>query len=145
VLTRRPLEDHLPLALLLALALVYKALVPAGWMPVVENGSVALKLCGAWSQQLPVVAEPLQHDAHRGQHAAPPPVQHQDHEQDQQGADQPCSFAAGGLSWTGPQDPAQSIAQLSPAQPPTILHRRRVVQAGLASPPPPATGPPLFA
>jgi hypothetical protein len=114
------------LALLLALALAVRALVPSGWMPAGENRGMQLVPCPS-EGAVPMAGH---HHHHRDDHAA---------------ADHPCAFAGLGLPSDLPPPPPAilprpRLAAITPAP----VHDRRPGR-GLAAPPPPATGPPLLA
>ena len=120
-----------------ALALMLRALVPTGWMPVAaEGGGIGLAPCQAWS------SEPAPAPAAHGHHAAPDQPRHDDHRNK---PDQPCAFAGLSLSWTGdlPSFELAPPPRVIGAQPPTAPER--AVARRLAAPPPPPTGPPAFA
>lgn len=74
-------------ALILAAALLLRVLVPAGFMPVVEQGRVSLTLCSGYG---PVVAKPMHHGGHHM------PVQQ---------TQSPCAFADLALPVLGGVDP----------------------------------------
>jgi hypothetical protein len=150
---------------LVGLALLMKALVPAGWMPVWEDGRLTIALCGGWvpaaapdrasmdhgSHGAAAPGDPPMahaghgsHDAHQA-HAPAGEVDHSQHEEERQGADQPCSFAAAGLSWTAPDAPGADVALTLGARGGAApLPSAVAVGRGLAAPPPPPTGPPLL-
>lgn len=113
------------LGAVLALALVFKLLIPQGWMPGPDG---ALMLCPSGG---PVVAMAGMH--HGGDHA---PAHAPDH---------PCAFAGAGLAATPPTPfaqvmrPAVGIVSVTPV--PVAV----AIGHGLAAPPPPPTGPPAFA
>ena len=137
-------------ATLIALALLIKALVPAGWMPQLEGGTLTLRLCGGAT---PAPASPPAAQDHHGtmSHDAGASSGHHDahggqdrHEKEQPTLDEPCAFAAAGLSWTAPV-PGAAPAPLPFAAAIADPHQREVVIGrGLAAPPPPQTGPPLL-
>ncbi|MES2441785.1 MAG: hypothetical protein V4574_03075 [Pseudomonadota bacterium] len=124
-----PLRDRIAVALL-ALALVARVLVPAGWMPA-EGRGLAITLCSGGSAVAAWVDAAGK--VHKGDHQ---PAGAPDH---------PCAFAGLGAPMLGGEvfpailpasasDEAASLA-LTPA----------AVGRGLAAPPPPATGPPATA
>jgi hypothetical protein len=74
-------------ALILAATLLLRVLVPAGFMPVFEQGRVSLALCSGYG---PVVAKPMHHGGH-----------HMPAQQTQS----PCAFADLALPVLGGVDP----------------------------------------
>lgn len=128
-----------PQLVAIAAILLLKALVPSGWMPMAQDGSVRIVPCGGWAPApRAVVAE------HHDNHAAPS-AGHGQHHEDGQSVEPPCAFAGLGLAWTLPP-PFASAAALAPqAAMPGGVHHRLQPGRGLAAPPPPATGPPLTA
>jgi hypothetical protein len=117
------------LGLVLALALALKLLVPQGWMP----GPGGLVLC---PDALPLAAGPVVHagmhdDGHKApRHALP---------------DHPCAFAGLGLAATPVPSAVAVVAPVARERPPVPIVHQVAVGRGLAAPPPPATGPPVFA
>lgn len=115
---------------LLLCALLVRAMVPTGWMPVATAHGLSFALCA-------------------GQEPAPHAVTAMHHGQKEHGGqampDHPCAFAGLGLAAdTAPPPlamPAMSVAiEAAPAR---VL--AATVGRGLAAPPPPATGPPAYA
>lgn len=130
-------------ALLLALvgaALMARALVPAGWMPVGTAHGLTIELCsgrtpGGDAQQLGA-AQALLDAALAGT---------ADHKGKSDASEQPCAFA--GLAHAAPP-PAATPAPPAPlADAPEVPPFALVaaIGRGLTAPPPPATGPPLTA
>ena len=118
------------------LALMLRALVPTGWMPVAaEGGGLGLAPCQAWS---PAPESPPAAHSH---HGAPEQPRHRD---DHGGkAEQPCAFAGLSLSWTG-ASPAFDLAPPPVTAPPALAVFGAPAPAPrLAAPPPPSTGPPF--
>lgn len=109
-----------------ALALLARALVPAGWMPVADAGGVRLGLCDSAVMAMP------------GMKHGPAPMHHQ-------GApDHPCAFAGAAAALDSPvlAPPAPFLAAwIAPRSAPAAI----AIGRGLAAPPPPPTGPPAFA
>lgn len=127
-------------ALLIALALMMKLLVPTGWMPAVGPGGVTLILCASAgsppSAEMAAAAARLQ--------AALAGTDEGGHEPLDGSADQPCTYAGLAFAWT--------MAAAVPAMPmplAAVLPRRTegtvAIGRGLAAPPPPARGPPATA
>lgn len=128
-----------------ALALLLKALVPAGWMPASDHGAITLRLCGGRTL--------APEDRSRLQlrygltidHEATAPLSHSgQHDEKRQGGDPSCWFAAASLAWTFADDSPTAQTRLAaagivPTVPPGVAIGR-----GLAAPPPPATGPPIL-
>lgn len=117
-------------ALLVALALFVRAVVPGGWMLESAERSVTLTLCADASGTPKQVVVPLggKHDASK----------------DQAGKHSPCAFAG----MAAALDPAFASADLlSPATEPVRQPAALSVAIGrgLAAPPPPQTGPPVIA
>ena len=142
-MSRKLANSHVHVGALIAAALLLKALVPAGWMPVFDNGNVMLRLCGGWAPA-PAKDPAIQsHLAMTMDHeVTASPAHHDQDDEERQSSDQPCSFAAGALSWTAPDAlPAAVLSLLRTAIvaafPSTLAPGR-----GLAAPPPPSTGPP---
>lgn len=131
-----PLQARLLLALF-ACAMVMRALVPSGWMPVVtaEMG-VRFVPCSGTGPMVAQAAPTMNH--------AMPGMSHKDSGHGTAGIDHPCAFAGVTPAIDGP---ALAVAQpllFAQAIPP--LARALVsIGRGLAAPPPPQTGPPAFA
>lgn len=124
-------------ALLLAVVLCGKLLVPSGWMPVSTQGGLTVVLCSgdgrteAWVDQAGTLHEGLKPgDGSKGN--------------DHDGKD-PCPYGA----LAAPVDTPETLAlaaPLAPTAPVTPLDRATIaVGRGLAAPPPPSTGPPVSA
>ena len=113
---------------MLALALVVRALVPTGWMPVATDQGIRFELCAG--QAMPPAAG--MHHRHKG-------------ESQQTAPDHVCAFA--GLGLAADTAPPPVMLALAPAPVPVAAPRALTVAIGrgLAAPPPPATGPPAFA
>jgi hypothetical protein len=134
--------DRPLLAMLLLAALLAKALVPAGWMPVFANGAISLQLCGGWTPAPAAHHAAQAHGQQAPHHAATAPSE-DGGDDAQPTADQPCAFAAAALPWT----PADASAPLPPPFFVPVVRRLAAaigVGRGLAAPPPPSTGPPLL-
>lgn len=136
----RSLITDRSLLALLALTLLFKALVPVGWMPAFGTGTVTLRLCSG------LVAVSADHPAARLQQlmierdpgTAP---DHRSSGDDRSLADQPCSFAVTALAIVA--GAAFALAAPLLVTPPAILFPPAVaVGRGLAAPPPRSTGPP---
>ncbi len=117
---------------LIALALLARMLVPAGFMPS-ANGVPGLVICtGQGAMVLPTAAMPMEHHA---------PGDGHDHQ-----GDHGCPFApmaaAADLAAQAPQ-PVLPFLAADVARLATRLATRPGL--GLAAPPPPKTGPPSFA
>jgi hypothetical protein len=144
VLVARPFVYHARFAALIALALMTKALVPAGWMPFFDNGTIALRLCGGWTPQ-PTTQPAAQ--AERGmsmEHEASASAHHDRNDEEHQSSDQPCSFAAAGLAWAALDSAGTAEPPLQGSTMARSFPRAVAVGRGLAAPPPPSTGPPLL-
>lgn len=120
---------------LVACAMLVRALVPVGWMPVASAQGLRLMLCDGTG---PAVARPVAH-AMQGMHHDDAPGH-----PSMPGADHPCAFAgiAPGIvapALAAPLPPARVVATPPLARAPVAIGH------GLAAPPPPPTGPPTFA
>lgn len=121
------------LLLLVVAALVARALVPAGWMPVASAGGVRLALCHGDGPAAAAMAMPMRHG-----HGSMPLEHHQ-------GApDHPCAFA-GAVAALGGDWPAAPLPSPRPHARPAPARLLVAIGQGLAAPPPPPTGPPAFA
>lgn len=116
----------LPLALV-ALALLLRAAIPAGWMPDSESGHW-IRLCTTAG---PTVAW-LDHDGTPKEHP------------DGTAADQHCTFSTLGAPLTPPEAPEPTASEPRNHAETTQFPTPVRIGAGLAAPPPPQTGPPLF-
>lgn len=124
----RALPRHLPFALL-ALALLVRVIVPAGWMPSASaDGLFRITICNGMGAQTAYV------DRDGKLHKEVPGGSHHD--------PQPCGFGALAQALDAP-----AVAVL--AWPPAVVgivahaaHDAVTIGHGLAAPPPPSTGPP---
>jgi len=130
----RSMGDPRPrLALLLVgCALLFRLLVPAGWMPEAHAAGLSLNWCGESGsvRAAPAEARALLADA-LGEKPAKPAPPH----------DQPCAFAAAAQPLAAAEQPGLPLplSRAEPARPaPLIAFPGR----GLAAPPPRSTGPP---
>lgn len=121
------LRDRTAIALL-ALALLARVLVPAGWMPA-EGRGMAITLCsgsGAVAAWVDADGKIQKHDPAKG--AMP---------------DHPCAFAGLGMPMLGGDVPAAPLLAPVPRDELAGLSLApAAIGRGLAAPPPPATGPP---
>jgi hypothetical protein len=121
------LRDRIAIALL-ALALVVRVLVPAGWMPAQGNG-LAITLCsgsGAVAAWVDADGKIRKQDPAKG--AMP---------------DHPCAFAGLGAPMLGGELSTPALLRPAPRDEVAALHLApAAIGKGLAAPPPPATGPP---
>jgi hypothetical protein len=121
--------DHRVVLALFACAMLLRALVPAGWMPVTgADGMIRISMCtGLGAQTMWIDRD--------GQIHKDAPVS-ESHDP------QPCGFNVLGLGL----DIAPVLALSSPIFNPEIIARRAkqtlAIGHGLAAPPPPSTGPP---
>lgn len=125
---RLSMANRARLLTLLVAALVVRALVPTGWMPVATAEGVRLEQCAG---QAPQPMAGMHHDHRDGGKQMP--------------VDHPCAFAGLGLAVdTAPPPPVLPVkpGAAAPVAPPALAV---AVGRGLAAPPPPATGPPAFA
>lgn len=133
------------IAALIALALLLKALVPAGWMPAFEGGALTLRVCGAWAEG---IDRPQPSGSGHGHHTGPTAhgshAAHNDepqHHGEGPGTEQPCAFAATGQS-DGPTGPNVETLPLATQSAAPVFPHTVALGRGLAAPPPPSTGPP---
>ena len=128
---------------LIGLALIVRALVPAGWMTAAAaGGGIALIPCTGVVPAASTADSMTISGAHH--HAAAPHGGH--HGGDgQQGHDgkpqQPCVFAGLALASTSSAPPAL-LAPVQIVSPAARPRQTRFAGRGLAAPPPPSTGPP---
>jgi hypothetical protein len=118
--------------LMLALLLLFRLLVPTGYMIAPDHqGKPGLVLCAAPAQP---VAKPAGHRGHDGQPSDRSPSKP---------GERPCPFAA----LAAPPLPTAPPAVLPPAPAavaaPDLPARAEPLQVARAAPPPPSTGPPL--
>lgn len=133
-----------PVGLLLACALLLRALIPAGWMPAAGQG-LTIEICadGAGGAD-PAFAAAAQRQFRE---ALGPAADRQGdgHGADHPGKSEPCAFAGLAFAWTGagegPMLPPPAAEDPAPRAVPQAVS----VGRGLAAPPPPSTGPPLTA
>lgn len=113
---------------LLAIGLLMRLLIPAGWMPAAGNG-YAIMLCTGMGAATAWVDE--EGNVHKEK---PGPAQTSDH---------PCTFAGSGSAFTGtdlPDPPIPSVISASFSM--GMAFEAVAIGRGLAAPPPPPTGPP---
>jgi hypothetical protein len=106
---------------MLAFVLLFRILVPAGYMIAPSDGWPVLTLCEAATPGVP--------DEHGGHHPASEPKPS-------------CAYAALASPALPPAPPSVGIPPLAPEPAPAGLETRDSFRAGPASLPPPATGPP---
>lgn len=144
--TFRPdLTSRALLALLLVAAIALRALVPTGWMPVIDGEGLRLELCGGWQSATPTppTAMAAHHGAGAHQMPAAPAGHYEPGGKHEKAGDQPCAFAAAALAWLdadGPHEIPKTLATIAPPTFPAAVGIGR----GLAAPPPPSTGPPFL-
>jgi hypothetical protein len=119
-----------------ALALMVRALIPGGWMPVATAAGLELRLCPAFA---PAAAPPAT-DHHA--HAPSPAPEESDHHKGGGQGDQPCAFAGLALAAADPDPPVLLAPSPSQTQQPPLSSV--AIGRGLAAPPPPSTGPPIL-
>ena len=113
---------------LIALALLLRILIPAGFMPA-EGKGFAITLCTSMGAKQAWVDD--QGRIHEGKSA---PDQKVDH---------PCSFASSGWAFDLPDIAGDVVASLRSIDEPFVVRAFAVaIGRGLAAPPPPPTGPP---
>lgn len=124
---RRHFSQHRHFAaVILALALALRVLVPAGYMPAFEHGAVEVRICESQ------VTLPMPRGMHHGA----------DHGRGQNHADQPCAFA-GLAAPAGPPPPAAALPAAPAGAQVAFLDavRNTIIVGGIRSRPP-ARGPP---
>lgn len=115
----------------LALLLLFKLLVPAGYMIAAGgDGAPGLVLCSP-------EAQPRAQTADHGGHDRAPADQ-----APSSSGDRPCAFAALGAPPLPPPPPALPPQAPTAAVPPDLPEAPALRRLGAAAPPPPATGPP---
>jgi hypothetical protein len=118
---------------LLALLLLFRLLIPTGYMIVADHeGKPGLALCGV---QAPAAAAPERHGGHDGHDPdrAPPNP-----------GDRPCPYAALAAPPLPPSPPAVRPRAPVADLPPFLAPRSDSPRVAPASPPPPARGPPIL-
>lgn len=117
---------------ILALLLLFRLLVPSGYMIAPDHeGRPGLALCAAPAQ---AASEAALHGGHDGQPADPAPAK---------SAEPPCAFAALGAPPLPPAPPAVAPRVSAAAAPPALPEGPALPRPAPAAPLPPATGPPL--
>lgn len=132
------------LLLLFACAMLVRALIPTGWMPIADAQGFRIVLCSgtgpaipAAKATIPSVNAPMG-DAMAGMHHEKSSDRHS------QGPEHPCVFAG----VTPAMDTPTLAAPLPPVRiraAPALVRALVTIGHGLAAPPPPQTGPPTFA
>jgi hypothetical protein len=117
---------HFALALV-ALALLVRAAIPAGWMPASDGGRWITLCTGSGAVAAFVDADGVRHDD-------PAPAA-QDH---------PCAFAGVAVPLTPPLAIAVPLPSFETARPARLAAATVAIGRGLAAPPPPSTGPPAL-
>lgn len=118
---------------LLALLLLFRLLIPSGYMIVPDHsGRPGLALCGV---SAPVAAAPAAHRAHDG---------HDSDRAPSNPGDRPCPYAALAAPPLPPSPPAVRPQPPAANLPPFLPVRSDLPRIAPASPPPPARGPPIL-
>ncbi len=125
------------LLVVFACAMLVRALIPTGWMPVADAQGFRIVLCSGTGPAMPMAKAPMDH--------AMPGMDHKkssDHHD--QGPEHPCVFAGvtpaiAAPTLAAPLPPVRIRATPAPARALVAIGH------GLAAPPPPQTGPPTFA
>lgn len=138
---RGPFHSRAFTALLLAVVLCGKLLVPSGWMPVSTQAGLTIMLCsGDGPAQAWVDSAGKLHHGHK-----PNDSTKGDGTKDHSSGKDPCPYGA----LTAPAAIPAALALAAPPLPsaPAVPPPARAVAVGrgLAAPPPPATGPPVSA
>lgn len=117
---------------LFACAMLARALVPAGWMPMTgHDGGITIALCDGMAAPQVAMA---------GHHHMPEkaPASHDS------SVEHPCAFAGAAAAMVDPVLPAILPVVAPRAAPIATATLAPAVGRGLAAPPPPPTGPPLL-
>ena len=125
------------LLLLFACAMLVRALIPTGWMPIADAQGFRIVLCSGAGPMTPSATAPMDH-AMAGMHHEKSSDHHS------QGPEHPCAFAG----VTPAIDTPPLAAPLPPVRiraTPALARALVTIGHGLAAPPPPQTGPPTFA
>lgn len=125
------------LLLMFACAILVRALIPTGWMPIADAQGFRIVLCSGAGPMAPTANVPMDH-AMVGMHHDRSPEHHN------QGPEHPCAFAGVTAAIEAPRlaAPLPPVRiRATPAPPRALI----AVGHGLAAPPPPQTGPPTFA
>ncbi|SFO06409.1 hypothetical protein [Sphingomonas sp. OK281] len=125
------------LLLVFACAMLVRALIPTGWMPVADAQGFRIVLCSGTGPTIPSAQAPMEH-AMAGMHHRKSSEHHS------QGPEHPCAFAG----VTPAIDMPTLAAPLPPVRiraTPALARVLVTIGHGLAAPPPPQTGPPPFA
>ncbi len=133
---------HASLLALIGVAMLVRALVPMGWMPVRSADGFAIELCAGLNgdPRNTEAANSLLKTALAG--SAQSGDDHGDHPES--GDPPPCTFA--GLTPFVPPTKADVLAAPAPIAAPALPFALvGAIGRGLPAPPPPATGPPLRA
>jgi hypothetical protein len=134
-----PLHARLLLALF-AVAMLARALVPSGWMPVATADGLRFVPCSGTGPIAPQAKAPMHHAMPGMAHG----MDHKDADHGTSGIDHPCAFAG-----VTPAVDSPALALALPlafvATPPVPVRVLVGIGRGLAAPPPPQTGPPAFA
>ena len=131
----RPIRE-MPRAVILAvlaLAVLARLAVPAGWMPVADANGPRLTICTGMG--------PLDGPDRAG--SMPDMAAHHapgDHKQDY--GNHVCPFAAAAVALAEPVLPTLDMPPVAAHERPPLRNLAVAVGRGLAAPPPPATGPP---
>ncbi|PXA85572.1 hypothetical protein DMC47_37085 [Nostoc sp. 3335mG] len=118
----------------LACAMALRLLVPEGWMPVSDAHGFRITMCSGSGPMEMAMVMPGMTTKHG----------HADHDQ-QPMQDHPCTFAHLGLALAEPALPALALPPVGNAEALALRSFAVAIGRGLAAPPPPSTGPPLFA
>lgn len=119
---------------LVACALLFRVLVPAGWMPIADANGLTLGWCSGVRHAVPAEARALLDQA----------LPKSETPRHQPSPDQPCAFAAAAQT-VAATDPMPAIRAPEAAAPAPFLPLALIPGRGLAAPPPRSTGPPLLA
>ena len=123
---------------MLALALLVRLAVPAGWMPVSDAHGTRLTICTGTG--------PLDAPSHAPKHMMATPggagMHHAPGDHPHDGGTHVCPFTGVALALTQPVLPALALSFVVTPGVAALPHVAMTVGRGLAAPPPPATGPP---
>lgn len=135
---------HASLLALIGAAMLVRALVPMGWMPVRTADGFTIQLCAGLTPGVDPNAITTANELLQAALAGA--VQQQDDHNDRSDLNDqlPCTFA-GLTPFAPPAGLATFVAPLPAAAPVQPLALTAAIGRGLPAPPPPATGPPLNA
>lgn len=129
-------------AVLLGCALMLRALVPMGWMPVADRG-FRIELCTGVPDSPAAIAAQREAEHMLAAAIGTSGKPSKDHHGGKS-PDQPCVFAGLGTPWASPASIVVPALATIPERAVPAFSLAAAIGRGLAAPPPPATGPPLL-